>query len=49
MGESGSIPPAAVIANAVEDALADLGVVSREVPVAPARLFTLRRGTGTGR
>ena len=39
VGESGSIAPAAAIANAVEDALADMGVVIREVPVTPARLF----------
>jgi aerobic carbon-monoxide dehydrogenase large subunit len=48
VGESGAIPGAAAIANAVEDAVADLGVVIREVPVTPARLFTLlaaaRRG-----
>jgi carbon-monoxide dehydrogenase large subunit len=43
VGESGAIAPAAAIANAVEDALADLGVVIREVPVTPARLFTLLR------
>jgi aerobic carbon-monoxide dehydrogenase large subunit len=41
VGESGAIPGAAVIANAVEDAVADLDVVIREVPVTPARLFTL--------
>src|SRR5581483_5215373 len=41
VGESGTIAPAAVIANAVEDALADLGVVIRELPVTPARLFAL--------
>ncbi len=39
VGESGCIAPAAVIANAIEDALADLGVTVREVPVTPARLF----------
>jgi carbon-monoxide dehydrogenase large subunit len=39
VGESGCIAPAAVIANAIEDALADLGVTIREVPVTPARLF----------
>jgi carbon-monoxide dehydrogenase large subunit len=41
VGESGAIPGAAAIANAVEDAVADLGVVIREVPVTPARLFSL--------
>jgi carbon-monoxide dehydrogenase large subunit len=41
VGESGAIPGAAAIANAVEDAVADLGVVIRQVPVTPARLFAL--------
>jgi CO/xanthine dehydrogenase Mo-binding subunit len=41
VGESGAIPGAAAIANAVEDAIADLGVTIREVPVTPARLFAL--------
>ena len=41
VGESGAIPGAAAIANAVEDAVADLGVTIREVPVTPARLFAL--------
>ena len=38
VGESGAIPGAAAIANAVEDALGDLGVTISEVPVTPARL-----------
>jgi carbon-monoxide dehydrogenase large subunit len=42
VGESGCIAPAAAIANAVEDALADTGVTVREVPVTPARLFAAR-------
>src|SRR2546428_697616 len=41
VGESGAIPGAAAIANAVEDAVADLGATIREVPVTPARLFAL--------
>jgi aerobic carbon-monoxide dehydrogenase large subunit len=41
VGESGAIPGAAAIANAVEDAVADLGVTIREVPVTPPRLFQL--------
>jgi carbon-monoxide dehydrogenase large subunit len=41
VGESGAIPGAAAIANAVEDAVADLGVTIREIPVTPARLFQL--------
>jgi len=39
VGESGAIPGAAAIANAVEDALTELGVTVREVPVRPAALF----------
>ena len=39
VGESGCIAPAAVIANAIEDALAERGVTVREVPVTPASLF----------
>ena len=39
VGESGCIAPAGVIANAVEDAVADLGVTLTEVPVTSARLF----------
>jgi carbon-monoxide dehydrogenase large subunit len=41
VGESGAIPGAAAIANAVEDAVADLGVTVREVPVTGPRLFAL--------
>lgn len=41
VGESGIIAPAAAIANAVEDALADHGVEVNEVPLTPARLFEL--------
>ncbi len=43
VGESGAIPGAAAIANAVEDAVADLGVVIHEAPVTSARLFRLLR------
>jgi len=41
VGESGAIPGAAVIANAIEDAVADLGVTIHEVPVTAARLHAL--------
>jgi carbon-monoxide dehydrogenase large subunit len=41
VGESGAIPGAAAIANAVEDAVAHLGVTIREVPVTPAYLHAL--------
>jgi carbon-monoxide dehydrogenase large subunit len=43
VGESGAIGGAAAIANAIEDAVADLGVTIHEVPVTPARLWTLIR------
>jgi carbon-monoxide dehydrogenase large subunit len=41
LGEGGAIGPPAAIANAVEDALADLGVVVRECPLTPARVHDL--------
>ena len=37
VGESGAIPGAAAIANAIEDAVADLGATIHEAPVTPAR------------
>ena len=40
VGEGSIIPPTAVIANAVEDALSDLGVEITEVPITSARLFS---------
>jgi CO/xanthine dehydrogenase Mo-binding subunit len=43
VGESGIISPAAAIANAVEDALADYGVEVHQVPLTGARLFELLR------
>ena len=46
VGESGAIPGAAALANAVEDAVADLGVTIREVPVTPARLHALLATAG---
>lgn len=39
VGESGAIGGAAAIANAIEDAVADLGVTIDQVPVTPARLW----------
>jgi CO/xanthine dehydrogenase Mo-binding subunit len=55
VGESGVIPGAAAVANAVEDALADLGVEVDTVPVTPVRVFEWlaaaaeRRGGASGR
>src|SRR6266851_7937374 len=43
VGESGAIPGAAAIVNAVEDALADFGVVLREAPATPARIWQALR------
>jgi len=43
VGEGSIIPPMAVVANAVEDALRDLGVEIGEVPITPARVFAAIR------
>ena len=49
IGEGGAIGPAAAIANAINDALADLGVEVTSLPVTPVRLLkaieTARRRT----
>jgi len=41
VGEGGTIPVAAAVISAIEDALADLGVRIGEAPLAPARLVEL--------
>jgi carbon-monoxide dehydrogenase large subunit len=41
LGEGGAIPPPAVVANAIEDALQPFGVVIREAPVTAARVWEL--------
>jgi carbon-monoxide dehydrogenase large subunit len=46
VGESGVIAPGAVVANAVEDALADWGVEIDRLPVTPQRVFEALRKTG---
>jgi carbon-monoxide dehydrogenase large subunit len=43
VGEGGTLGPSAVIANAVADALAPLGVEPNELPISPARLWALVR------
>jgi CO/xanthine dehydrogenase Mo-binding subunit len=43
VGESGTLPVAAVVASAVEDALSGLGVWVEGVPLTPRRLRTLMR------
>jgi aerobic carbon-monoxide dehydrogenase large subunit len=47
LGEGGAIGPPAAIANAVEDALLDLGVVVREGPLGPSRVRDLIREAAT--
>jgi 2-furoyl-CoA dehydrogenase large subunit len=39
VGEGGAIPAPAAVANAVEDALAPLGVVVRSLPITPERVW----------
>ena len=46
VGESGVISPAAAVANAVEDALADFGIELDRPPVTAARVFELLRASG---
>jgi len=46
VGESGVISPAAAVANAVEDALADYGIEIDRPPVTAARVFELLRASG---
>ena len=41
VGEAGCIPTGALVAQAVEDALADFGVEIAEIPLSPNRLFEL--------
>ncbi len=45
-GEGGTLPVAAAVASAVEDALADLGVVVDRHPLGPAVVRELVRGAG---
>jgi CO/xanthine dehydrogenase Mo-binding subunit len=39
VGEGGAIPGPAAVANAVEDALAEFGVVIRSLPITPERVW----------
>jgi len=41
VGEGGAVPVAAAIANAVEDALGDFGIVVRETPLSPTTVRSL--------
>ena len=49
LGEGGAIGPPAAIANAVNDALKDIGVVVDQLPLSPARLFELIRKAENGK
>ena len=44
VGEGGSIPGPAAVANAVEDALAPFGAVIRALPLTPERVWRLMGG-----
>ena len=52
VGEAGCIPTGALFAQAVEDALSDLGIEITEIPLSPNRLFELiesgQRAKGKG-
>ena len=49
VGEAGTVPPGAAIANAVCDALADYGVELQELPVTPERVWSeLRKASNEG-
>lgn len=49
LGEGGAIGPPAAIANAVEDALGEFGVVVRRCPLGPARVRGLIEAGAAGR
>jgi aerobic carbon-monoxide dehydrogenase large subunit len=44
VGEGGSIPGPAAVANAVEDALAPFGVTIRSLPITPERVWGWMNG-----
>jgi carbon-monoxide dehydrogenase large subunit len=44
VGEGGTLGPAAVLANAVADALSPFDVETNELPLTPARLWAACRG-----
>ncbi|MDE0116638.1 MAG: xanthine dehydrogenase family protein molybdopterin-binding subunit [bacterium] len=47
VGEAGAISPPAAVANAIEDALSELGVQVNRVPVSPEYLFDQLHGAGS--
>ena len=48
VGEGGTLGPAAVLANAVADALSPFGVEPTELPLSPARVWSACGGPGPG-
>ena len=48
VGEAGAIPVPALVAEAIDDALAPLGIRVREMPLDPDRLLALIRGARAG-
>lgn len=48
VGEAGAIPVPALVAEAIDDALAPLGVTVTEMPLDPARLRDLIRAARPG-
>lgn len=48
LGEGGAVGPPAALANAVEDALGQLGVIVRSGPLSPGRIRDLVRDAETG-
>jgi carbon-monoxide dehydrogenase large subunit len=49
VGEGGTLGPPAVLANAVADALAPLGIEVNELPISPARLWKRTSGASASR
>jgi CO/xanthine dehydrogenase Mo-binding subunit len=47
VGEAGAIPGPALLAEAIDDALAPLGIRIKEMPLSPTRLRELIRAAGT--
>jgi CO/xanthine dehydrogenase Mo-binding subunit len=47
-GEAGAIPVGPLFAQAVEDALGDMGLEILEIPLSPSRLWTMARKAQAG-
>jgi carbon-monoxide dehydrogenase large subunit len=48
-GEAGAIPVAAAFAQAIDDALSDLGVEILELPLSPSKLYEIAAQAGQGK